>query len=90
MIISALLSLFRGFFNLVCAGLAFIDVPSDVVSVLQTILSYLQQAVQFVAAYTHFSYLQTLIAFVIAFDTMQQAYLFFRWVYQKIPMWGLH
>ena len=90
MIISALLDLVRGFFNLVFAGLSFIDVPSGVVTTLQQVLYWLNQAPAFIAAYTHFDYLQSLIAFVLAFDLFESGYQFFSWVFRKIPMWGMH
>lgn len=89
MIISALLDLVRGFFNLVFAALSFVDVPSGVVTVLQQVLFWLQQGVEFVAAYTHFEYLNSLIAFVLAFDVFHTGYLMFMWVVKKIPMWGV-
>ena len=89
MIISALLDLVRGFFNLVFAGLSFVDVPSGVVEVLQQIMFWLSQGVEFVAAYTHFQYLNSLIAFVLAFDVFHTGYQLFMWVMRKVPMWGV-
>lgn len=90
MIIAALLDLVVDVFHVVLSALAFVDIPQSVFDVLTSSLVYLQSGVQVVAAYTHFSYLVSLLDFVILFDMFYTGYIVWKWIMQKIPMWGLH
>jgi len=89
MIIAALFDLVVDVFHVVLSALAFADIPQSAFDVLTSVLVYLQSGVQIVASYTHFSYLVSLLDLVISFDMFYTGYIVWKWIMQKIPMWGI-
>lgn len=89
MIIEALMDLIYAFFSALFSGLAALDMPSSVVSVLAQVMTYLESGAQIVAAYTHFSYLLILLDFVVILDMFHTGYMIFMWIMKKVPMWGM-
>lgn len=86
MIIKLLLDLIYGVFYLLTAPINIPSLPSDVHSVLNTIIEYCGTGIAILSNYCHLGYLLTLFGIIIAVDVGIGIYHIVMFVIKKIPM----
>lgn len=63
--------------------------PSEVSTILQTVLDAMTMGLTYIANFTHLDYLLTLFGIVMAFDVGVLGYKAVMWILRKIPMLGI-
>lgn len=63
--------------------------PTEVVSLMNTFISYLGQGVSFVFCFVHPTPVKAMLAFTVAMIGIYEGYKLVMWVMKKIPMFGV-
>lgn len=89
MLIDFLIDMVFGLVNMIMGVFNIPALPPELMTVVDSLVQYIQMGIAILSNYCHMSYLLTLFGIVVAVDVAILGYRFVMWILRKVPMLGI-